>query len=583
MGFSNLIYLWTAILPLIVLIYYFFRKKYKDQPVSSTIFWDEVMQETKASPYLKHLQRNALLYLQLLALLLFVLALMNPFIKQSEIAGEQSIWIVDTSATMLAEDGGLTTFERHKEEINTLANELSGKPVTIITTGEEPKVIVRQETEPSVIHKAINNLEVTYEKEQLTKAIDMAQAFIGDTSTSMYLFTDSVERGELPIESENIKWIVHGASKDLKNVAITRFAATTTEDNALALVQLKNETDEEQVTELNLMDETGNVLITEQVTLKAEEELTKTFDTLPLISALTVNIEVDDHYKEDNSMMTLLGSGMSQIVIDQQMHQLVQKGFQALNTDVKIAPSNQLEAMKDVIIVTNQTELLGKTDTPIVLIGRNDEVAEEINSLVDVSDDALFAFSSLEDVYVNSIYPAFDQFETIATIGEKPFIQRSARGDIVILADIQSTDWPLHPSFPLFLWGLQNELVEGTENLGTFSPNESRSVPLATGEWSIYSGEDEYVSSIEGGSEFRAPVKPGLYSIRSNKEEKQFIVQLSPEERTVQEGTSFELGMIKNSGEEEETKQSFIQWLLIPILLILVIEWEVQRRRGFAN
>lgn len=63
------------------------------------------MQETKASPYLKHLQKNALLYLQLLSLILFVLALMNPFVKTTEIAGEQSIWIVDTSATMLAKNG----------------------------------------------------------------------------------------------------------------------------------------------------------------------------------------------------------------------------------------------------------------------------------------------------------------------------------------------------------------------------------------------------------------------------------------------------------------------------------------------
>lgn len=583
MGFSNLLYLWTAILPVIVLIYYFFRKKYKDQPVSSTIFWDEVMQETKASPYLKHLQKNALLYLQLLALILFVLALMNPYMKTTEISGEQSIWIVDTSATMLAKDGELTTFEQHKEEMKSLVSELNGRPLTIITTGVEPKTIVRQETELSVIHSAIDRLEVTYEEEQLTKAIDMAQAFIGETSTSIYLFTDSVKRGELPVESEKIKWIVKGAGKGLENVAITRFAATAMDENVLALVQLKNETDQEQIIQLSLMDETGEAIVKEEITVNAKDEFTKTFEGLPLTPILTAKIQVDDDYNTDNSMMTLIGNGMSQIVVDQQMHQLVQKGFQAVNTDVKIVPSDQLETIKDAIIVTNQSDLLGKTDSPIVLIGRDDEVTKEVNSLVDVSQDALFAFSSLEEVYVNSIYPGFDEFKTIATIGDQPFVQRSSRGDIVILADIQSTDWPLHPSFPLFLWGIQNELLVGTQNLGTFAPNESRAVSLTAGEWSVYSGEDEYITSFEGGSEFRAPTIPGVYSIRSNQEEKQFIVQLSAKERTIEEGTSFELGTIQNSGEEETTKQSFILWLLIPILLLFVIEWEVQRRRGFAN
>lgn len=541
------------------------------------------MQETKASPYLKHLQKNALLYLQLLALILFVLALMNPFVKTTEIAGEQSIWVVDTSATMLANDGGRSIFDQHKEEMKSYVSALNGRPLTIITTGGEPKTIVRQETRGSVIYNAIDQLEVTYEEEQLPKAIDMATAFIGDSATSIYLFTDSVERGELPIESEKISWVVKGASKDLENVSITRLAATALEDEVLALVQLKNDTESEQVVQLSLLNGEDHLIIQEKVTLQGEEEWSKTYEGLPPANLLTATIQVEDDYEVDNTMMTLIESGTSQIVIDQQMHQLVQKGFQALNTEVKIVPSEQLLAMKDAVIVTNQSELLEKSKSPIVLIGRDDAEPEEVKSLVDVSQDALFAFSSLEDVYVSSIYPAFDDFTTIATIGEKPFVQRSQRGDIVILADIQSTDWPLHPSFPLLLWGIQNELMEGTQNLGTFSPNESRAVSLSSGEWSIYSSEDEYISSIEGGSEFRAPTIPGVYTVSSKEEDKQFIVQLSSEEHSIQEGTSFELGTVENGGEEETTKKSFIQWLLIPILLLLLLEWEVQRRRGFAN
>ncbi|SOC25656.1 von Willebrand factor type A domain-containing protein [Ureibacillus xyleni] len=579
MGFSNVLFLWASILPLIVLLYYFFRKKYKDQPISSTIFWEEVMQETKASPYLKHLQKNALLYLQLLALILFVLALMNPFIKTSEIAGEQSIWIVDTSATMLAGE----TFDHHKEEMKSLASELTGQPLTIITTGDEPKTIVRQESDVSAIHKAIDSLEVTFEEEQLIKAIDVAQAYIGETATSIYLFTDSIERGELPISSEHIKWIVKGSSKDLQNVSIKRFAATSIGEEALALIQLKNEADEEKRVELTLQDSQGNVLVEEGVTLKGEEEMTKTFEKLPISQSLFATIQVEDDYVVDNSMVTIIGSGLSQIVVDQQMHQLVQKGFQALNADVKLVPSDQLAAIKEAMIVTNQSELLGKTKSPLVLIGRDDELSEEVNSLVDVSEDALFAFSNLEDVYVNAIYPGFDGFETIATIGEKPFIQRSSKGDIVILADIQSTDWPLHPSFPLFLWSLQSEMLEGSTSLGTFSPNESRGVSLAARDWSIYSKDDEYISSFEDASHFKAPTKPGLYTARSNEDEKLLIVQLSDNEREIKEGTSFELGTLQSNGEEESSKKSIIIWLLIPILLLLVIEWEVQRRRGFTN
>lgn len=584
MGFSNFIFLWTLIFPLIVLLYYFFRKKYQNQPVSSTLFWSEIMQETKVSPYLKHLQKNLLLYLQLLTLILLVLALMNPFVKTTEMAGEQAILIVDTSATMLAGEE-TTTFDDHKEQMMSLVSSIGGRrPVTIITTGDEPQIIVRQETNQSIVEKAINQLTVTYEEEQLPKAIDVAQAFIGDTPTSIYLYTDSVERGELPMENDHVKWIVKAAESNLKNVAITRFAATGTKENAQALVQIHNQTSEEQQVKLSITNESGEVVFEELLVISAEDEITKTIEKIKASKFLTVQIQVEDNYEVDNSFVTVLGQNTSSIVVDQQMHQLVQKGFQVLNHEVKIVPSDQLMNLSgNAIIVTRQTELLEKANSPIVLFGRNDQTSEEVNSLVDVSEDPLFAFSPLEDVYVSSVYPAFENYETIATVGEKPFIQRSPRGDIVVLSDIQATDWPLHPSFPLFLWSLQNELVEGTTSLGTFSPNEHRTVSLTTGDWSIYSANNEYVSTFEKPSDFRAPAEPGIYTVRSNNEEKQLVVQLSGQERILKEGKSFELGMVQNNGPEETTKRPLLIWLLIPVLMLLLIEWEVQRRRGFTN
>ena len=583
MGFSNLIFAWTIILPMIVLVYYFFRKKYKDQSISSTMFWDEVMQETKVSPYLKHLQRNALLYLQLLALILFMLALMNPFIKKSEVAGEQIIWIVDTSATMLA-GKEISTFEKHKEEMNSLVSEFDGRPLTIITTGEEPSVVIRQETETKLIHKTIDELAVTFEEEQLSKAIDVAQAFIGEASTSIYLFTDAVDRNELPIESKHVKWVVKGADKDLENVAITKFAATEENEQLLAFVQLKNETEIDKELTLSLVDEKGEVVKEEKIVIEAAKEQSLMYDQLPLSGIITASIEVEDDYGLDNTMSAIIGGGQLEILVDQQMHALVQKGFQALDTDVKIVQSEQLKTMNsEGIIVTNQTELLESTNGNVILIGRDDEIAEEVRSVVDVSKDPLFTFSKLEDVYVSAIYPPFEEFKTIATIADQPFIQRSTKGDIAILADIESTDWPLHPSFPLILWSLHNELSEGTQSLGVFRPNESRAISLVDGAWSIYSFDDEYIASVENPSYFKAPIVPGPYTLQSLNDKKYFVVQLSTQERSIQKGTSFELGQLQSDGEDITTKESLSVWFLLIILLLLVMEWEVQRRRGFTN
>nr|WP_316046631.1 BatA domain-containing protein [Planococcus glaciei] len=69
MGIENWGWIWTAIMPLAVILYYFFRKKYKDQPISSTLFWQETMKEIQASPYLKKLQHH----------LLFLHSISSPF------------------------------------------------------------------------------------------------------------------------------------------------------------------------------------------------------------------------------------------------------------------------------------------------------------------------------------------------------------------------------------------------------------------------------------------------------------------------------------------------------------------------
>lgn len=449
------------------------------------------MQETRVSPYLKQLQKNALLFLQLLALLLLVLALMNPYVKKSTIVGAQTIFIVDTSATMLA-GKEQSTFDAHKKEMLSLMGQLNGRPVTLITTGNTPKALLQQVTNTKDIEKAIQELEVTYETAQMNKALDVAQAFVGNIPTSIYVFTDVLDKKHLPMEKDTVKWIVKGSAKDLENVAITRFAATTDGQSTMALVQLQNDTDLEQKITLLLQNAENNKVVSEDITLPPKEAVTKTFKDLPLEDTMTATIAADDDYTVDNSQIVLLQTTTSKIVVDQSMHQLIQKGFQTINSSVKIVPSLQIADNQEATVITNQTALLEKMDKPIVLFGRDDAEKIEAKGEVNTTSDALFAFSELKDIYVSAVYPGFDGYKTIASVGDHPFIQRTPKGDLVILADIADTDWPLHPSFPLFLWSVEQQLSESIGSLGIFTPNEQRAVALAQGDWSVYSQDDQF-------------------------------------------------------------------------------------------
>lgn len=584
MGFGSVGFLWTLIVPLIVLIYYFFRKKYKQQTVSSTILWEEVMQETRVSPYFKKLQKNILLFLQLAALLLLVLALIKPFIAKTTIAGSQVIWIVDTSATMLAgKDEDL--FTKHIQEMKQLTKELGNKPVTLITTGNAPETVLRQETDPSRILQALDDLSVSYEEEHIANAINVAQAMIGDEATSVYVFTDAIERNSLPVENSLVEWHVFGAEEETDNVAITKLAATANEKQQVtALVQLQNDTAKKETVELTLKNENDEIIMSEKVTIEPNEQLSKLYENIPPTETVFAAITAEDDYAPDNEALVLIGQHDMEVLLDADMHQLVQKGFVSVYDDVTYFDETSLKnSAGQSLLVTNNVSLLDDGNMPVFLIGRDDVEGKDISANAANSKHSLFSFSSLEDVYISKLYPPFEGFETIATVGDEPLIQLSPKGDLIVLTDLEATDWPLHPSFPLFLWSAIQELSTQGQPLGTFTPLEERAIPLVENDWAVYRKDGEYVSSFENGKQFRAPAEPGQYQIVAGDEEKQFVVQLAQSERKIEKGTSFTVGQIENTDTKEQEENSIVPYLIFVILVLIVTEWEVQRRRGFTN
>ncbi len=589
MGFGQLAFLWTAIIPITVLLYYFFRKKYTEKTISSTMFWETVMKETKVSPYLQYLQRNALFYLQMLALILLVFALLQPYLKSRAIAGEHIIWVVDTSATMLASANGESVFERHKQEMMTLSEQLAGKPLTLMTTGEEPTILLRDETNVAFIKSTIDKLEVQYEQENLPKMMDFTESLLKGNETAIYLFTDHVERSELPIENDKVTWFVKGSPENLENVSILRFGATSSDKGISALAQLSNDTAivKRGTFEIRSMVK-GDVIVKESVEIPPNDTLALSFKDLANSPGLIASLNIDDDYVVDNESTILLQQQASQTYVDGNLHQLVTAAFQAMDIPVSSVPTEQLaDLSEEAIVVTNQTSQLTASKSPVMLIGRNDEKAKEVNGLITTERDDVFAYTDMSDIFVSSLYPPFQNYETIARVGDEPFIQRSEKGDLVILADIQMTDWPLHPSFPLFLWSSREQMSVNSNDLGTFSPNERKALSLVADEsakeWEIFSNKDEYISSFENGGQFSAPSRPGLYFIKSGQSEKQFAVALEQQEKHIEKGTSFAIGNASQDGVQETVKTSLVPWFLLLIVLLLIIEWEVQRRRGISN
>ena len=576
MGASNWGMIWTAVMPLAVILYYFFRKKYKDQRVSSTLFWQERMKELQASPYLKKLQHHLLFYLQLAALLLCVLGLLGPFSESETLAGNDFIFVVDTSATMLA--GSPSHFEKHQQKMKDLAAQAGGKPVTVVTTGKSPEVVVRNEQDFKVIENAVDGLAVSYERAEMEQTILFADTLAVSDSTVIHIFTDALDRAVLANKIGQ-SYQVHGIAERLRNVSIRQFGLSENENGVRGIVQLVNNSDSALRATIRLSAD--DVEKTLEVELAASEELLVPFEDLPNDKLWQATVEVQDDYAADNTMASYLTPPANSVVVDSALHELVASGFRSLDLDVLLAEAGQLQPASKVPLVTNQSELLDGT-APVLLIGRNDENAFDVAGQIEAQEHPLFTYASLDEVYVSRLYPPFDGFETIASIDGNPFIQLSPKGDIVVLADIESTDWPLFPSFPLFLWSTMDSLSSDAEFLGFFQPNEHRSVSLASesGEWEIFKDGSYSHSYIEGGGPFIAPAEPGIYEVIGDDETMAMIVRLPGEEKVLSAGSTYAMGQAGTA--QDTVRFSFVPFIIGLILLLVAVEWEVYRR-GIAT
>lgn len=496
---------------------------------------------------------------------------MQPYFKKDVYSSEQMIIIFDTSASV-AHDG---LFEKHRDTLRDLIEKANGQEVTIIQTGHTPKTIVQKETDANKILQVIDHLAIQYEHEHLPKALQVATAMLEQKPSVIHVFSDAVDRTILPMESEQVRYIVHGSTTEIHNVSLRRFMLASEENSVMALVEIVNESEKEQKTKLNIQSGDNQVMKEQDIVLQPQEVWSETI-RLPHVKEALATIEVNDRYKLDNQMYGFIEERRSSIRIDSSLHPVLIKGLQAIYDDVKIGKT-QTDSM---IVVTNDVDELSN-EQPIFLFGRNDQELQEVTGKINITNDRLFTFSRFDEVVVKSVYPPIDGAETIATIGDTPFIQRTDKGDIIFLTELTETDMSIYPDFPLFLWSVIEQLGQDQSIIGVYKPNEVFVLPLESGDWDIYK-EDTFIQTVSANESVQLPTELGKYEIRKGEDVKYFYIQLEMNEKYVKKGQSYELGAEREMTNHVQ-QSSIVPYIVLLILSLLIVEWEVQRRRGFSN
>ncbi|MHC8521657.1 BatA domain-containing protein [Rossellomorea sp. H39__3] len=105
MGIQYPFYALMGLFLIAVVLMYFFRKRYETKVVSSNLLWNQAMDEWQSSPWFHKLQRNLLLFLQLLILTFLIITLMNPYLSDYSGTTGHTVILMDTSTSMKAKKG----------------------------------------------------------------------------------------------------------------------------------------------------------------------------------------------------------------------------------------------------------------------------------------------------------------------------------------------------------------------------------------------------------------------------------------------------------------------------------------------
>lgn len=149
---------WLALtLPSIAALY-ILRPRRRQTVIPSTMLWRPVAAELEASRPWQRLQSRLLLWLQLLAAALLVLAAAGP-VWFAPASFRSTIVLLDATASMRAVEEGGTRFQTAREEVISLAAGLRGDAtITVIAFDRQPRVVVRDAGSPGDVRRALEEL-----------------------------------------------------------------------------------------------------------------------------------------------------------------------------------------------------------------------------------------------------------------------------------------------------------------------------------------------------------------------------------------------------------------------------------------
>jgi hypothetical protein len=217
---------WLALLgllPLIVILHAI-AVRWRSVPVSSLVFWEDILRERRMNMRVRRILRNLSLLLELLAAAALAFALAGPRIARSGLAGAgDTVLVLDATASMQAREGNRTRFDLARSRAEDVLTGLRrGARMAVVMAEHAPRLAVPFTGDRTALRRAIDSFEPTDEPgdigETMAFAVSLRDARRGD---QVVLVTDGAFESLGSVDPD-LPWLhvlLVGSGRD--NVGIT--------------------------------------------------------------------------------------------------------------------------------------------------------------------------------------------------------------------------------------------------------------------------------------------------------------------------------------------------------------------------
>jgi Ca-activated chloride channel homolog len=230
------------LLPVIIALY-LLKLRRVELTVPSNYLWRRMVRDVEANAPWQKLRANLLMILQLLVLIALIFALARPFNWTEGAGGQAAIIILDTSASMAAQDVSPNRLESAKQRANQLVDDLPDSArTTIIEAGQEARVLLSSSLDRRQAHLVIDKTAVATGTSDMSVALELASAIAArQPGTEIIVLSDG--KAELPkrlVVKGSLRYIPFGLSGENRAISLLNLEGNPGSGSLTAFVQVTN-------------------------------------------------------------------------------------------------------------------------------------------------------------------------------------------------------------------------------------------------------------------------------------------------------------------------------------------------------